>query len=157
VTPLEERFPGRRAFVTGAGGGLGRALCLALARRGFWIGVQDKNSEAAQATAKAVNDAGARGWAFLFDVGVADDFADAAQAFIRDIGTCDVLFNNAGVAVAGTVDELPLEDWEWSSTASSPCRRRSGRTSGGPGCRSPSSAPPSSPRASPVPDAATSA
>jgi 3-hydroxybutyrate dehydrogenase len=52
---LAERFPGRRAFVTGAGSGLGRALAIHLARAGWTLGIQDLNDTAAEETLRQVH------------------------------------------------------------------------------------------------------
>ncbi len=102
-----------RAVVTGAGGGLGRALCLELARRRARIVAADIDVDAAQITAAAVRDAGGEA------IAIACDVADAAQveALVTQaegaFGGTDLLVNNAGVAAAGRMESVPLADWEW--------------------------------------------
>lgn len=102
-----------RAVVTGAGGGLGRALCLELARRRGRVLAADIDLDAAEITAAAVRDAGGEATAVVCDVSqpsqveALPDQADAA------FGGVDLIINNAGVAVAGTFAEIPVPDWEW--------------------------------------------
>lgn len=110
---LAERFPKRRAFVTGAGSGLGRALCNLLAREGWTLGVQDIQEAAAEETLGQVRAAGGQGRAFAYDVARPEATEPAARTFLAEHGGIDLLFNNAGVAVGGAVTEVPLADWEW--------------------------------------------
>jgi len=110
---LAERFPRRRAFVTGGGSGLGRAVALRLAREGWTLGVQDVSGPAADETLGLVQAAGGRGRTFVYDVSKADATENAAREFLAENGGIDLLFNNAGVAVGGAVEQVPLADWEW--------------------------------------------
>ena len=110
---LAERFPRRRAFVTGAGSGLGRALALHLARDGWTLGIQDLNAAAADETFGLVVAAGGRGRTFVYDVSRADVTELAAREFLAENGGVDLLLNNAGVAVGGAIEQVPLGDWEW--------------------------------------------
>jgi NAD(P)-dependent dehydrogenase (short-subunit alcohol dehydrogenase family) len=110
---LAQRFPRRRAFVTGAGSGLGRALAIHLAREGWTLGIQDVNETAADETLRQVQAAGGRGRTFVYDVSRADATEGAARAFLAENGGVDLLFNNAGVAVGGAIEQVPLADWEW--------------------------------------------
>jgi NAD(P)-dependent dehydrogenase (short-subunit alcohol dehydrogenase family) len=102
-----------RAVVTGAAGGLGRAIALELARRGGRVLVADVNREGAEETAEHVVRAGGQAEVRITDVTRADDLVAAADAADRTWGGADLLVNNAGVAAAGTMGDIPLEDWEW--------------------------------------------
>jgi NAD(P)-dependent dehydrogenase (short-subunit alcohol dehydrogenase family) len=113
MASLAERFPGRRAFVTGAGSGLGRALAARLASEGWTLGIQDLNGPAADETLGQVQAAGGRGRTFVYDVSRADATEAAAREFLAENGGIDVVFNNAGVAVGGAIEQVPLLDWEW--------------------------------------------
>jgi len=104
-------FP--RAVVTGGGSGLGRAICLALAERRGRVLVADVNLEGAEETARLVEAAGGRAVAMRVDVGEIADVEAMAESIRRAFGGVDLLVNNAGVAVAGEVGEVPLEDWHW--------------------------------------------
>lgn len=94
---LERRLPGKRAFVTGGGAGIGRALCLMLAERGWAVAVADVDLAAAEAVAGEVSRRGGRGWARALDVSDSGAFADAAAAFEAAFGGLELLINNAGI------------------------------------------------------------
>jgi 3-oxoacyl-[acyl-carrier protein] reductase len=90
---MELRY--RLAVVTGAGGGLGREIAVALSRQGAAVLVADRDLDAAEETAALVSEARVRGWAFQVDV---TDDADLRLLADRahDLGGADLLVNNAG-------------------------------------------------------------
>lgn len=98
-------------MVTGAGSGLGRALCHELARRGARIVAADINLEAAQRTAAAI--APAEAHALRCDVARLDEVEALAAETDRLLGGVDLLINNAGVAAGGIVGEVRIENWQW--------------------------------------------
>ena len=108
-----ERFSGRRAFITGAGSGLGRALCYRLAARGWTIGVQDVREDTARETLAGVEQRGGTGRVFVFDVSRFEAFQQAAKEFLEAFGGVDLVVNNAGVAVAWLAEDVSQADWEW--------------------------------------------
>lgn len=101
------------AVVTGAGSGLGRAIALGLARPGAKLLLADLNLEGCEETARLCEQRGATARALVIDV------ADAAQVERLGVeadawlGRIDLVVNNAGVAAAGAIGEVPLEDWRW--------------------------------------------
>jgi NAD(P)-dependent dehydrogenase (short-subunit alcohol dehydrogenase family) len=105
-----------RAVVTGAGSGLGRALCLALARRRGRLVVSDIDLGAAEETARLCREAGAGDGGDV--VAVRCDVASLAEVEqLRDraleaLGGVDLVVNNAGVGVGGEVGETPIADWK---------------------------------------------
>jgi NAD(P)-dependent dehydrogenase (short-subunit alcohol dehydrogenase family) len=99
--------------ITGGGSGLGRALALRLAARRARILVADVDLASAEETCALVAAAGGSATAFACDVARLADVEAAAQAAEERFGGTDLLVNNAGVAVAGLVGELPISDWEW--------------------------------------------
>jgi len=108
------RLAGKRAFVSGAGGAIGRAAALKLAAEGAAVIVSDIRAAPAEETAALVAAAGGRAVTVVGDLtdSVACEamFAKAAQA----LGGIDIVFNNAGIvdaADAGPV-ETPLAAWE---------------------------------------------
>jgi NAD(P)-dependent dehydrogenase (short-subunit alcohol dehydrogenase family) len=103
----------KRALVTGAGSGFGRALSLGLARRGYSVAATDIVLPAAEETAELVAKAGGKARAARVDVTRAEDLEAAAGRFFSEWGGVDLLINNAGVAAAGRVEEVSLEDWHW--------------------------------------------
>jgi len=99
-----------RAVVTGAGSGLGAALCDVLAARGARVIAADLDLAAATATAKR---GGAKVHAVQCDVRDLAAVERLAQEADRLIGGVDLVVNNAGVAVVGQMGEVPIADWRW--------------------------------------------
>lgn len=111
------RLEKSRAFVTGAGSGLGKAIALDLARRGARIVVAELDAARAEETVGEIAEIarttgnGAAGFAFACDVTKADDVEAGARFAEEKLGGVDVVVNNAGVAVGGRTGEVSLEDW----------------------------------------------
>jgi NAD(P)-dependent dehydrogenase (short-subunit alcohol dehydrogenase family) len=102
-----------RAFITGGGSGLGRALALNLAKRKARLLVGDINLEEARKTVAMVEKAGGKGKAIKCDVTDLKQVEAAAVEMEKEFGGIDLLVNNAGVAVAGYVGKIKLEDWKF--------------------------------------------
>jgi NAD(P)-dependent dehydrogenase (short-subunit alcohol dehydrogenase family) len=105
--------PSPRAVVTGAGSGLGRALALELARRGGRLLVTDIREDTVAETARLVAEAGGEAHPLACDVRCPEHLEHLAAEADRRWGGTDLLVNNAGVACAGYVGDLPLDDWRW--------------------------------------------
>ena len=100
-----------RAVVTGAGGGLGRALVTELGRRGARIVASDRDLESARGALGSTGSAEAH--AVACDVTRLADVERLADEADRLLGGVDLLINNAGVAVGGAVGEVPIANWQW--------------------------------------------
>lgn len=103
--------PTLRSVVTGGGSGLGRAICHEIVRRGGGVVVSDINLEAARETARQLNLPETH--AIACDVGKIEEVEHLATQAESLLGGVDLVVNNAGVAVAGRVGEIPLDDWHW--------------------------------------------
>lgn len=102
-------FEGKRAIVTGAGSGIGRAVTLALAAAGAQVLAVDVNPEAAEKTAA---DAGAAVHPFAADVSDAAQVRAYAEAALDTIGAPQLFFNNAGVeGVHRSIVDTTEEQW----------------------------------------------
>jgi NADP-dependent 3-hydroxy acid dehydrogenase YdfG len=110
---LNSRFPRKRAFITGAGSGLGLAIAKALAADGWTLGLFDRNLERLTLVEAEFTDAGVRLVAYPGDVTHADELTVAVNSFAASHDGLDVMINNAGVASAGALMEVSLEDWRW--------------------------------------------
>jgi NAD(P)-dependent dehydrogenase (short-subunit alcohol dehydrogenase family) len=104
---------GRTAIVTGAGGGIGRATCLALAERGCVVAAVDVREDAAEETAELVRRVGPEASAHAVDVRDADAMVGLASRVEDRHGGCHILVNNAGVTSAGAFESESLEDLHW--------------------------------------------
>ena len=95
---------GRVGLITGAGGGIGRAIARNLAREGMAVAVLDSDGTAAQAVAAEIG-----GLAVTADVTSPKEVGDAVDSALARFGQIDVLVNNAGVAWMGPALDMPLE------------------------------------------------
>ena len=100
------------AVVTGAGRGIGRAICIALARDGANVVVSDVDLTAAQETARLVSSHGQRGNAQCTDVSSEEEIIALIDSTVREHGTVDILVNNAGVVSLCPILELTAEQWD---------------------------------------------
>lgn len=119
---MTDLLKNRRALVTGAASGIGRATALAFAREGAHVIVADRDGGGAEAVvaeiaagaggapeAPGASDAGG-GSAEAWEVDLAD--TDALEArFAEQPLDVDVLVNNAGIQRIHPVEEFPLEEW----------------------------------------------
>jgi len=115
ATPLTKKLAGKRAFITGGGSGLGLAFGELLAQDGWQIGLLDLDAGRLKTAARHLEGLGAERVAtYVADVTDENAFGHALGAFAESAGgAIDFLANNAGVAVAGSVQETPLADWRW--------------------------------------------
>ena len=102
-----------RAVITGAGSGLGRALSLALAKRGSKVLVADIDLTSAEETAQAVVAAGGHALTQRCDVAKAEEVEKLAELADAEFGGSDLIANNAGVGVGGAIGDVSLQDWQW--------------------------------------------
>lgn len=109
----ERRLLDRRALITGAGSGLGRALALQAAAAGWRVACTDMRVETAEATAAQIVAAGGTALALAHNITDDVQWAQVVEQVRQAWGGIDLLINNAGVATAGTVAESPLEQWQW--------------------------------------------
>jgi short-subunit dehydrogenase len=104
---------GRTAVVTGAAGGIGRGIALALARRGCNVALADIDEAGLERTAGEVAALGVRVSRHHLDVSNAGAVAAFPDAVTAEHAGVDVLVNNAGVALGGTFEEVAESDFEW--------------------------------------------
>lgn len=96
-------FAGQVAVVTGASGGVGRALALALATGGAAVGLVGRKLQALAGLAGEVDRAGGRAFVFEVDLAAEGTVEALADALRRDPGRLDILVHSAGVYVRGRV------------------------------------------------------
>ncbi len=110
---LSKSHPAKRAFITGAASGLGRAFSHELAADGWTIGMADINESELAAAAAEVEAAGGKPLTYRLDVSDKVQYKQVAEAFLQDAGGIDLLFNNAGVGDGSPFEEYALENYEW--------------------------------------------
>jgi NAD(P)-dependent dehydrogenase (short-subunit alcohol dehydrogenase family) len=108
------RLSGKRAFISGAGGAIGRAAALKFAAEGAAVIVSDIRAEAAEATAHAIVQSGGHSVTAIGDL-TSPEFCEAVlAAAAKAFGGIDILFNNAGIVAPddnGPI-ETPLAAWD---------------------------------------------
>ncbi|HEU0204704.1 MAG TPA: SDR family NAD(P)-dependent oxidoreductase [Burkholderiaceae bacterium] len=102
------------AVVTGAASGIGRELALACAREGMRVVLADIDRNGLPETAGLVERLGAQSVQVTCDVSKAEQVDQLAAQTYERFGAAHLVFNNAGVAVAGPLWTATVEDWQWS-------------------------------------------
>jgi NAD(P)-dependent dehydrogenase (short-subunit alcohol dehydrogenase family) len=109
------RLLGRRAIITGAGMGIGRATAVKMAAEGALVGLIDVNEVAAKHALAAVEAAGGQGAVFIADVSDEGQIEQAVLAAENRFGGLDTVIGNAGVLLAGQDDKtgrLGITVWQ---------------------------------------------
>ncbi len=104
------------ALITAAGGAIGRATALRLARAGVRIAAADLDPAAAEGTAVAVREVGGEALALGADVLVDDECRRMVQSAVERFGRLDILCNLVGYfgpRGAGQMDDIDLDRWDW--------------------------------------------
>ncbi len=110
---LNEIFPEKRVVITGAGSGLGRRLALDFGFYGWKVAICDVNKDRCDETLSMVKDVGGDGFSFKCDVSQWEDVDFFAKETEKEFGGVDVVINNAGVIVAGLIEDVDIEDWNY--------------------------------------------
>ena len=102
---------GKVALVTGASSGIGEATAIALAEAGAAVAIGARRRDRLEGLARKLTDSGAR--VLTVDLDVTDEAAcrDAVARTRAELGGLDVLVNNAGVMLLGTLVGADTEDW----------------------------------------------
>ncbi len=107
-------FKGKTALVTGASRGIGRAIAVAFAGGGAKVALNYASNEAAakEALEECVKAGAETARLFRFDVADPASCAQAVEAVVKELGSLDVLVNNAGIALDQLVMRVKDEDWQ---------------------------------------------
>ena len=99
------------AVVTGAGGGMGRAIAEAFASQGACVALLDYNQQSCKSAAQAVTQFGGRAIGIRCDISKPESVQEAGSRVAAELGPCRVLVNNAGVLRPGPLDTLTIDEW----------------------------------------------
>ncbi|MBW4480227.1 MAG: SDR family oxidoreductase [Tolypothrix brevis GSE-NOS-MK-07-07A] len=102
----------RRALITGASSGIGKATALAFAKAGIDVALVSRSVEKLEAVAVAARHADVTAKAYTVDLANVAQVQESMSAIARDFGDIDILVNNAGMAYTATLSETPLADWQ---------------------------------------------
>ena len=104
---------GKTAFVTGGASGIGLALGRAFAQAGMKVMLADIETDALTAAVKSLHNVGPEVRGIICDVADPASVERAAEASYQAFGKVHIVCNNAGVAAAGGIDNISLDNWRW--------------------------------------------
>jgi NAD(P)-dependent dehydrogenase (short-subunit alcohol dehydrogenase family) len=110
---------GKRVLITGAGRGIGKGIAFAMAEAGADVAVTSLGGETAVEVANEVRKLGRQGFGYAADATKVSDTERLRDQVLRDLGGVDVLINNMGDAIRGTVSAMPgsglhvLDEKDW--------------------------------------------
>lgn len=103
---------GKNALITGGGRGLGKAVAIALANEGVNVGITGRNEESLKNTVAELEKLGVKAAYSVFDVEEMAQVEQGVASIATQLGSIDILINNAGVGDFGSFEEMPVETWE---------------------------------------------
>ncbi len=110
-----KKLMNRKALITGASSGIGKAVACLFAEEGAEVAInypniaQKENADAV--VARIINDGG-HAITIRADVSKADENASMVEQFLSQFGNIDILVNNAGIGDTSTVDEMSIDAWD---------------------------------------------
>ena len=107
---MSRRFEEQVVLITGAGAGIGQAAALAFAREGARMVVNSRSAASTHTTAELLRAEGAEVIEVCGDVALPGTAQAMADAALQGFGRIDVLVNNAGIVIPGTVDTITPDE-----------------------------------------------
>lgn len=108
-----KEFKNRVALITGAGNGFGHEFAVEAYKRGMKLFLVDIDESDVNRTVQEIRRMGGTAQACVADVSLEDDVERMVNEAMAAYGQIDLLINNAGVAIGGSVLDVPSRDWEW--------------------------------------------
>lgn len=105
------KLNGKKALITGAASGIGRAIATRFIEQGAHVACVDINASDLEATVQALQTEDRNVVGFHADVAVRADVENAVQSALEALGGLDILVNNAGINSSATIDQVDEEMW----------------------------------------------
>jgi short-subunit dehydrogenase len=102
----------KRALITGASSGIGKASALAFAKMGVDLALVGRSLDKLEAVASAARQTGVDAKTYVIDLSQINTVSEKISAIATALGTIDILVNNAGMGYTGTLSATPLSDWQ---------------------------------------------
>ena len=99
--------------ITGAGGGIGRAIAIEMNIAGYNVACADINLNGLNKTLELLNNNDCKSIALRTDITNVLDIKKMINEVIKSFGSLDVMVNNAGVTRAAKIEDLTEQDWDW--------------------------------------------
>lgn len=109
---MTQSLQGKIAFVTGAARGIGKSTALHLAKEGVHVGLIARTESSLKEVAAEIEKLGVKVTYTVADVSSKEQVETAIASLTENLGTADILINNAGIATFGTVTEMEPEEWK---------------------------------------------
>jgi NAD(P)-dependent dehydrogenase (short-subunit alcohol dehydrogenase family) len=106
------KFEGKRALITGASKGLGRAMALALAAEGAQIALVSRDRAQLEKVSGEISAAGSKAAVFVADVSREEDVLRLERDVSSQVGGVQILINNAGINIRKNITEFTFEEWK---------------------------------------------
>ncbi|GAA3919944.1 SDR family oxidoreductase [Litoribacillus peritrichatus] len=103
----------KNVIITGGASGLGLALAHEYAAQDYQICIADMQKELGLQVVEELKARGCNAFFFELDVRSDEGWAELYKEVTKQWQQVDVLINNAGVAAAGLIEDLPMDDWAW--------------------------------------------
>ncbi|HEX5056392.1 MAG TPA: SDR family oxidoreductase [Gammaproteobacteria bacterium] len=100
------------ALVTGAGRGLGAAICRSLAKEEVSVALTDVNQGLLEGTAREMRAEGCACKSYVMDVADERNVQEVIDTVVKDLGHLDIVINNAGIDYTKPFDEMSLDEWQ---------------------------------------------
>lgn len=108
----DDSLQGRVAVVTGASSGIGSATAERLAQLGASVAVLARRKDRLDALVERIHSVGGTALPLAVDVRDRDAVYEAADQIASELGTVDLVFNNAGVQHVSPIEDLRVDDWQ---------------------------------------------
>ena len=102
----------KRALITGASSGIGKATALAFAEAGIHVALVSRSFEKLEAVAQNARDYGVEAKAYPLDLSEIGQVKSKIGAIASDFGPIDILVNNAGIGYTAALSDTTLSDWQ---------------------------------------------
>jgi NAD(P)-dependent dehydrogenase (short-subunit alcohol dehydrogenase family) len=109
---LSKRLNGRVALVTGGASGIGAACAARLAEEGASVLITDVQGEMGKQTTQSIIAEGGEASFLHHDVTLEGDWLAAVAAVQASYGGLNILVNNAGIGIGGSIVDMTIEDWQ---------------------------------------------
>ncbi len=102
----------RRALITGASSGIGKATALAFAKAGIDVALVSRSQDKLEPIATTAREAGVNAKAYVLDLAKLEQVKAGIEAIATDFAPIDILVNNAGMGYTNPLSATPLSDWQ---------------------------------------------
>ena len=106
------RLTDKNIVVTGAARGIGKCISIALAEAGANVAIIDTDIEEAVKTSSELKSLGVNSIAYKADVSAPDDVKEMVTYVLKEFGSIDVAFCNAGICINAPAESMTLEQWK---------------------------------------------